>query len=215
MKKLKKAELEKLNAEFQEEIRACAEKLYNYMTKFIDNKIDNVSDRFNEVIECEKKCDRLKEIYINYLFTDKRSLPFFVEDRYKIIISLDEISNKSELVARYAQVFPFEFFEDIRKDTKELIKLYHEIINNLLDCTLLMETDFSGAYQIAFEVENKRREAFNLKFKLLDIIFNKKKEESLRINLTWNLISLIYDVISWAEQTSDYLRGLIIKYPSR
>ncbi|MFX1256777.1 MAG: hypothetical protein ACFFAN_02880, partial [Promethearchaeota archaeon] len=95
-----------------------------------------------------------------------------------------------------------------------LNELYLKTVNQLLNCTLLMESSFEGAYQITFEIEKHRREAHNLKFKMLDNLF-KKTKEPIRINLTWKLIDLIYEVISWAEEISDYLRGLIIKYPSR
>ena len=96
----------------------------------------------------------------------------------------------------------------------QLNKYYLEIVNQLLNCTLLMETSFSGAFELTFEIEKWRRLAHDLKFDLLEKIFLKTKEP-LRVNLTWKLIGLFYDVISWAEEISDYLRGLIIKYPGK
>jgi len=212
----KKHGIDEINKEFQEEIRNGAERLYNYMTDYIDNRLDKVDDKFQEIIVCEKKCDNLKEKYKEILFKDKRALPFLVEDRYKIIISLDKIVNMSEFIARYVQILPpkFEFFKDIKEDLHQLNKYYLEIVNQLLNCTLLMETSFSAAYDITFEIEKWRRLAHDLKFKLLEKIFQ-KTEEPLRVNLIWKLIALFYDVISWVEEISDYLRGLIIKYPSR
>lgn len=212
----KKNVIDEINKEFQEEIRNAAERLYNYMTDFIDNRLENVDDRFQEIIVCEKSCDRLKEKYIEVLFKDKRALPFLVEDRYKIITSLDKIVNQSEFIARFIQALPpeFEIFKDIKEGMHELNKLFLEIVNQLLNCTLLMEISFSGAYEITFEIEKWRRQAHNLKFNLLEKIFQ-KTDEPLRVSLTWKLISLIYDIISWTEEISDYLRGLIIKYPSR
>ncbi|MFX0138689.1 MAG: DUF47 family protein [Candidatus Hodarchaeota archaeon] len=212
--KKKKEDISQINLEFQEEIRTGAEKLFNYMSDFIENRLDKVDERFQEIIMCEKKCDRIKEKYIEVLFKDKRALPFLIEDRYKIINYLDNIMDMSETVARYMQVFPFEFYEDIRDEMNQLNKLYLEIVNQLLNCTLLMETSFSGAYEITFEIEKWKRQAFNLKFEILDIIF-RKKDEALRISLTWKIVTLIFDIISWAEEISDFLRGLIIKYPGK
>ena len=77
-----------------------------------------------------------------------------------------------------------------------------------------METSFSAAYELTFEIEKSKREAHDLKFKMLDTIFQ-KSEQPLRVNLTWKIITLIYDAISAAEEISDFLRGLVIKYPSR
>lgn len=214
--KRKKNELSEINEQFQEEIRDGAEKLFNYMSDFIDNRLEKVDEKFQEIILHEKRCDRLKEKYIEILFKDKRALPFLVEDRYKIITSLDDIVDRSEFIARYMQVLPenFDFYKDIRENMHQLNKYYLETINQLLNCTLLMETNFNAAYELTFEVEKWKRKAYNLKFKLLDVIFQ-KTDEPLRVNLTWKVISLIYDAISYSEEISDYLRGLIIKYPGK
>ncbi|TFG23737.1 MAG: DUF47 family protein [Promethearchaeota archaeon] len=214
--KKKKEDISQINIEFQEEIRKGAEKLFNYMSDFIENRLDKVDERFQEIIICEKRCDRIKEKYIEVLFKDKRALPFLIEDRYKIITSLDNIMDMSEVIARYIQILPddFEIYEDIRDEMNQLNKLYLETVNQLLNCTLLMETSFSGAYEITFEVEKWKRQAFDLKFKILDMVFQKKKEP-LKVNLTWKIVALVFDVISWAEEISDFLRGLIIKYPGK
>lgn len=212
--KKRKQKIDEINQEFQEEIRTGAEKLFNYMSDYIENSLDKVDEKFQEIIKCEKRCDRIKEKYIEVLFNDKRALPFLIEDRFKIITSLDKILNMSETIARYMQVFPFEIYEDIRDEMNQLNKLYLETVNQVLNCTLLMETSFNGAYEITFEIEKWKRQAYDLKFKILDIIFPKKKEP-LRVNLTWKIVSLIFDVISWAEEISDFLRGLIIKYPGK
>lgn len=216
MRKLrsKKSDLEQLNEEFQEEIRNGVEKLFFYLIDFIDDKIDKADKKFQEIVVCEEKCDTLKERYIQTLFKDKRALPFLVEDRYKIVTSLDKILNKSEYLSRYLQIYPFKIYPEIREDLKLYNKLSFDIVNQLLNCSLLMESSFSGAYEITFEIEKLRKQAHNLKFKLLGIIF-KKTDEPLRVNLTWKIVSLIYDIISWSEEISDFLRGLIIKYPSR
>jgi len=214
--KKNKEDISQINIEFQEAIRTGAEKLFNYMSDFIENRLEKVDDRFQEIIICEKNCDRIKEKYIEVLFKDKRALPFLIEDRYKMITNVDKILNKSELVSRYIQVLPskFEIYEDIRDEMNQLNKLYLETVNQLLNCTLLMETSFSGAFEITFEIEKWKRQAYDLKFKILDIIFQ-KKDEPLRISLTWKIVTLMFDVISWAEEISDFLRGLIIKYPGK
>ncbi len=214
--KEKKQKLDDLNTKFQEEVRIGIEKMYFFLSDFIDNKlVDPIADeKFEEIILCEKKCDRLKEQYIELLFKEKRALPFLVEDRYKIITSLDKIVNRYEYLSRYLQVYPFEIYPELRKDLHIYNKLTFDTNNQLLNCTLLMESNFSAAYEITFEIEKSRREAHNLKFKMLESLFQ-KTEEPLRVNLTWKIISLIYDAISAAEELSDYLRGLIIKYPSR
>ena len=122
--KKRKTELDELNQQFQEEIRKAAEKLFFYLTDFIEDRLDQAKLKFQEIVDYEDKCDDLKERYIRLLFKEKRALPFLVEDRYKIIITLDKIVNKSELIARYLQVNPFKIYPEIKEDLKEYIKLY-------------------------------------------------------------------------------------------
>ncbi len=212
-----KPKLDEINEKFQEEVRSGCQKLYNYLSDFIEKKLVDdklIDDKFQEVIACEKRADKLKDQYLELLFKDKKALPFLVEERYKIITSLDKIANKSEIIARYMMIFPFEIYDDLREDFIALNKLYMDITNQLLNCTLLMETKFDSSYELTFEIENLRRESHDLKFRMFESLF-KKTDNVLRINLTWKLIGLLYDVISCSEEISDFLRCLIIKYPEK
>ena len=65
----KKVKLENINLELQDGIRNGAEKLFDYMTDFIEYKVDKT--KFQEVIAIEKHCDRLKEQYFELLFKNK------------------------------------------------------------------------------------------------------------------------------------------------
>ena len=60
-RKMKKENITQINKEFQEEIRNGAEKLFNYMSDFIENRLDKVDEKFQEIIMCEQRCDRIKE----------------------------------------------------------------------------------------------------------------------------------------------------------
>ncbi|GAI18243.1 unnamed protein product, partial [marine sediment metagenome] len=84
----------------------------------------------------------------------------------------------------------------------------------LIDCIGLMETDFNAAYKKTFNIESLKRKARHSKYDILEIIY-KKKEEALRVILTSNLTNQIFDLIGMTEEISDYLRGLILKYPNQ
>ena len=68
--KRKKNELSEINEQLQEGIRNGSEKLYNYLTDFIDKSLKKTDEKFEEIIICEKECDRLKEKYIEILFKE-------------------------------------------------------------------------------------------------------------------------------------------------
>ncbi|MBD3254254.1 MAG: DUF47 family protein [Candidatus Lokiarchaeota archaeon] len=207
----KKEKIESLNTQFIDETLKGAEIFKDLFCKLIQNKLDK--EEINLVIESERKCDRLKEQYIELLFKDKRALPFLVEDRYKIIQSIDVVNDKLEFLARYIEIYPFEIYQDLRDDFNNLCELSFQTVKELINCLRLIETDFDGAYKKTFKIESLKRKARTLRFNLLGVLY-KKSDSPLRVTLTSKLVIDLYDIISWSEETSDYLRGLIIKYPS-
>ncbi len=210
--KEKKNLLMEINKEFLTETIAGIETLHNAISQFINDKL-NKNDLEN-VIQSEKRCDRIKERYVQVLFKDKRALPFLVEDRYKILMMVDQVNDKGEFFARFLQVYPFKLYDDIKESYKALCDSCYNTVKELINCVTLIETDFDGAYKVTFDIESIRRDARKAKFELLDILF-KKKDDPTKIYLTSKLVTYIYEIASWAEETSDYLRGLIIKYPTR
>jgi predicted phosphate transport protein (TIGR00153 family) len=204
--------IDQIAKEYNAQFLEGASVLNEIMKDFITNKLDKT--RLDEVIESERKCDRIKEKYIQVLFQDKRALPFLVEDRYKIITMVDEALGKVEFIARFLKIYPFDLYDDISEDFKKLCNTCYSLIKMLIDTLELMETNFDGAYEKTIEIEKMRREARKLRYSLLETIY-KKTEEPTRVLLTSKLINNVYNVIAWIEDIADYLRGLIIKYPTR
>ncbi|TXT66614.1 MAG: hypothetical protein BAJALOKI3v1_20077 [Promethearchaeota archaeon] len=204
--------IDQIAKEYNAQFLEGASVLNEIMKDFITNKLDKT--RLDEVIESERKCDRIKEKYIQVLFQDKRALPFLVEDRYKIITMVDEALGKVEFIARFLKIYPFDLYDDISEDFKKLCNTCYSLIKMLIDTLELMETNFDGAYEKTIEIEKMRREARKLRYSLLETIY-KKTEEPTRVLLTSKLVNNVYNVIAWIEDIADYLRGLIIKYPTR
>lgn len=207
-----KRSLEEVNKEFREKILEGVNLMYQLLSDFTDDRLDK--NKLQNIIFFEKKCDRLEEEYIELLYKKKRALPFVVEDRYKIITSLDTIIDKIELVARFLKVYPFKAPDIIIDIFKKYNELFSKAVKSLIKCSEIIEYDFKEAYAQASDVEEYRRNAYDLRFKLLEIIFTKIKDP-VKVDLTSQLISLVYDVIARCEEVSDYFRGLIVKYPHK
>ncbi|MBD3214332.1 MAG: DUF47 family protein [Candidatus Lokiarchaeota archaeon] len=204
--------IDEIAKEYNAQFLEGASVLNEIMKDFITNKLDK--SRLDEVIESERKCDRIKEKYIQVLFQDKRALPFLVEDRYKIITLVDEALGKVEFIARFLKIYPFNLYDDISENFKKLCDTCYILIKMLMDTLELMETNFDDAYEKTIEIEKLRRDARKLRYSLLETIY-KKTEEPTRVLLTSKLVNNVYNVIAWIEDIADYLRGLIIKYPTR
>jgi predicted phosphate transport protein (TIGR00153 family) len=212
MKNKTSQDINKLAKEYNNELLKGIKLLHTLIHDFINHKLDK--SKLDGVIKAEKKCDRIKEKYIRVLFQDKRALPFLVEDRYKIITLVDEGLGKVEFFSRFLRVYPFEFYDEISKEFSRLCEICSELMQELIETLELMETDFDAAYEKTFEIEATRREARKIKFELLEVLY-KKTDNAIKIYLTSKLITYLYDIISHVEDIADYLRGLIIKYPSR
>jgi len=187
--------------------------LHECINDLINDKISE--DKLNEIIECEHSADIAKENYINLLYQDRRALPFLVEDRYRLIKYLDNVSDDSEELARGLKVYPFELYDDIKKDMQTLNDLYDQTVEILVEMINLMETDFKTAYEKSFEIEKFKRNAREAKYCILDVIYQKSEAKSLQVYLTSKICIKIFDMIKKAEEISDFLRSLIVKYPSK
>jgi len=210
--KEKKNELYEVNKEFLAETLSGSASLHEALSTFVDGKLKKES--LEAVIKVESKCDALKEKYVQVLFRDKRALPFLVEDRYKILMMIDTVNDKMEFFARFLEVYPFKLYKEIKEEFKDLYSAGSQAVEQLVDCATLIETDFEGAFKITFEIEERKREARTAKFSLLGKLY-KMKDDPTKVYLTSKLVTYMYDVVSWVEETSDFLRGLIIKYPSK
>ncbi len=88
-------------------------------------------------------------------------------------------------------------------------------VEKLVEMISLMETDFNAAYEKSFEIEKLKRNARGVKYDILDVIYQKSKARSLQIYLTSKICIKLFDMIKRAEEISDFLRSLIVKYPSK
>jgi len=200
-------------SEFHAEVINGSLLLHDCINDLVNGKLDK--KKLDKVLQCEHNADRAKEKYINMLYKDKRALPFLIEDRYRLIKYLDIVSDCSEELAMGLKVYPYELFDDIKEDVKTINDLYQESVDTLVDMVNLMETDFKTAYQKSFHIETLKRSAREVKYKILGIIYQKPQEKSLRVYLTSKICIKIFDIIMRAEEISDFLRSLIVKYPSK
>ncbi len=213
LKQDKKKKLQDAANKFHTEVLKGADLLHKCINDLIKGKMD--SAKLDEVIESEHVADGEKENYINILYQDRRALPFLVEDRYRLIKYIDAVSDDSEELARGLKVYPFKLYDDIKEGMQTLNDIYDESVEILVEMIALMETDFKTAYEKSFELEKLKRSAREAKYNILEVIYKKAKARSLQIYLTSKICIKLFDMIKRAEEISDFLRSLIVKYPSK
>jgi len=210
--KEKKNELDEINREFLSETLNGSAILHDAVSQYIEGKLNK--SVLDGIIEAEHRCDEIKDKFTKLLFKDKRALPFLVEDRYNILMMIDQVNDKMEFFARFLKTNPFKLYNEVKDEFRNLCTACSQSVEKLIDCATLIETDFSGAYKITYKIEEVKRKARTAKFNLLEKLF-KMDDNPIKVYITSKLVSYLYEIASWCEETSDYLRGLIIKYPSR
>lgn len=216
MKKIKtdKNTLVKIGREFNAETLRGMNLLHDRINDLIEGKLDK--SRMIDVIQSEHIGDRIKDRYIDLLYKDRRALPFLVEDRFRIMKYLDVIADTSEDVAYIIKIFPYDnIYDDIKENMKILNGIYKESVELLISMVELMETDFKTAFQKSFNMETLKRTGRDYKYKILEVLYKKEADKSLKVYLISKVSIKLYDMIQKAEEISDFLRSLIVKYPSK
>ena len=99
--KRKNAVLSDIYNEFQAEILNETREINIIIKNFIENKLDKSKLQKMVFAFAERKCNRLKEKYIEQLYENKKVSPFLLEDRYNLIISLNDVSVKNKSITRF------------------------------------------------------------------------------------------------------------------
>ncbi len=211
MKKKTIRNIEEVSKEYYIEFMKGAKLMHQLCIDFTQQKL-NKND-LDMIIECESHCDRIKEEYIEILFKSKRALPFLVEDRYKIITYVDQVLGRIEYLSRFLKIYPFDLDKDYIKQFKELSDIILTIIEEMIETLHLIENNFDEAFKKTYTIQSQRGDARKIRFSILERIY--KNTDSNKLFLASELVNNLYHIAGFVEDIADYLRGLIIKYPSR
>ena len=188
------------------------EKLMDLACEDVTNKSLEMKRVINDIITEEKMIDRLKEDFIHNLYTKKGFLPTFQKvDYVRMIEKLDDISDEIEIVARFFQVYPYKFHEDLKDDMDKLSKEVADVVRNLVSTVRLLFDDFKKVHESSEAVQDERREAREAEWIAMEKLFSLElhAKDYLMIN---NLIRMLLKVADKAEEFSDEINALATKY---
>lgn len=188
------------------------EKLVDLACKGVTNTSVEMKNVINDMITEEKMIDRLKESFVENLYKKKGFLPTFQKvDYIKIIEKLDDISDEMEIVARFFQVYPYTFHEDLKGDMEKLGKEVADVVRKLVYTVQMLFDDFSKVQGASDAVQSERREAREAQWAAMEKLFSLElhAKDYLMIN---NLIRMLLKVADKAEEFSDEIDALAIKY---
>jgi hypothetical protein len=195
-----------------EKVQECVEDLEDIFEEFYENV--DCSEACEELIESESEADRLKEQLVELLFKGT-FLPLTGEDRLKLVVMNDDVADAAEKTARvFLGVVPA--LSGIDKDIKyriwQLSKKIHEISEHLAKSLKSLSDDFEGAFKEAEMVEKMRRDVRHKGFKLIEQLFEQKKIDLSIALVIKEIILLLVNVANIAEDASDFVKAIVIKY---
>ncbi len=173
----------------------------------------DVTKDAEKVIELEKKGDRIHEKFSEYLFSGG-AVHFSKADKLVLSDKIDKILNVAEIAAQKLLVVPktLKVKTSCQADVKSLAEIVVITAELLKQCINAVNVDFDQAIKLAEKVEDARRDARNLEWKILKLLLDGQID--VNTLLIKELIELLVMVADKAEALSDYVDFLAIRYKS-
>ncbi len=178
---------------------------------FLDRDFEKVKASAIRVTGLEKTCDRVKEALEEKLFVEKKSFQFTAPDRHATILRIEDIVNHGDIIAQKLLIYDLKVPPSLIPGIKDLVKNSCDAVKELRNTVTLLRKDFKNAMESAIIVEDKRREARNLCWRLLKEAYLIPTDH-LTMLLTRELILDVTRFADIAETFSDYITTLSLKY---
>ena len=166
------------------------------------------------LIKNEAEADRLKEQLIELLFKGI-FLPLTGEDRLKIIEMNDNVADAAEKSIRALKAYLpwlWEIDQNMKYEIWQLSRKVTELSEHLSKAMELLAEDFKGAFEEAENVEKMRRDIRNKGYELIEHLFKQKNSDIGATLLVKEIILDILNVADVAEDASDFITAIVVKY---
>jgi len=166
------------------------------------------------LVKNEAEADRLKEQLIELLFKGA-FLPLTGEDRLKIIEMNDNVADAAEKTIRALKAYLpwlWDIDQNLKKEIWQLSHKVTELSEHLAKSMELLADDFKSAFQEAENVEKMRRDVRNKGYELVELLFKQKNSDMGATLLVKEIILDIMNVADVAEDASDFITAIVVKY---
>lgn len=208
----KKRKLEDVMREFNHLLVEAVTLFNEGIHLLCDNKDDKFKEKVKEIIKVENKADRLKEELIEK-FLKRETMAFTRADRIKLVEEIDIVLDQIEYCARTIQthIGLVADYGPVAKHFKKFTNDLTEVIKTLSSAIDTAEVDLLKTIEGTKLVEKLRRHARNNSFQIMADIINGNFKNPQKM-LLYTTTEYLLHILDRAEQTSDYLRMIAIKY---
>ncbi|MFX1520530.1 MAG: DUF47 domain-containing protein [Promethearchaeota archaeon] len=198
--------------EHRNKVKECIVNLEEVFKAFYEK--GNCNTICATLIKNEAEADRLKEQLIELLFKGT-FLPLTAEDRLRLIEMNDNVADAAEKTIRALKAYLsriWEIDQNLKKEIWQLSQKVTELSEHLSKSMELLADDFKAAFEAAESVEKIRREIRNKGYELVEQIFKQKNRDIGATLLTKEIIFDILNVADVAEDASDFITAIVVKY---
>jgi len=194
--------------------------LLSHAVILFDESIDLLCDgnqtefdkKVTEIIAVEKKADRLKDELIE-LFMKRETMAFSRGDRIELLEHIDIVFDQIEYAIRMIETHPIEPYTKtpIKTHLQQFSHDIEEIVKTLAGAVNMAEEDLPKAIQATRMIEDLRRHTRDHYFEIIEDILKGDYADIEKMLLSSGTEYMI-KIIDSAEEASDFLRMLAIKY---
>ncbi|MFX0115381.1 MAG: DUF47 domain-containing protein [Candidatus Hodarchaeota archaeon] len=186
-------------------------KLKDLVEAWAKGNSDQVAKLTQQIIQGERDSDNFKDELVETVLSKGAFLPYTTEDRFNLILMIDDIVGETEDAARVIGV------QEVPPD--QIPQIFVSMAEKVWNCTDKLQDsikylydDFKKARKLGEEVEEVREEVRDLYYKALEEILGKPGQNALVAIYLKDVAYEILKVAVIAEQTADFVQRLAVRH---
>lgn len=196
--------------EFLDKVVFSVECLQRCLQSYVEGEKKKFSDSVEQTSKAEADADEIRrQIELNLFQYD--ILPYSRGDKVTLLETVDDIADKAEIVAKLLGIYKPKIPAQTAPYFLELAAKTHKTVLMLRDAIMALEKNLEAAKEKADQTEKLREEVRATEFALLEKIFASKEKDLTKIILR-DLIALTATIADKAEEASDFVAMLSVKY---
>ncbi len=211
-KKKSKRKIEDVMREFNDLLEHAIILFDEGIDLLCDGKQAEFDKKVAEIIQDEKKADRLKDELVQ-LFMERETMAFSRSDRLELLEVMDTVFDKIEYCVRMVEAHPMDPYtrEPAAKHLQQFSHDIEEIVKALVGAVNMAEDDLQKTIEATRLIEELRRHARDHSFNVIEDILQGDYTDLEKMLLSTTTEYMI-DIMDTAEEAGDFLRKIAIKY---
>ncbi|NWF96084.1 MAG: DUF47 family protein [Candidatus Thorarchaeota archaeon] len=189
-------------------MQVASARLFDCVTGWTERDMDRARTIEGEIVQLERQGDAIVDEIVESIFAKNAYPPQQTQERYELVKRIDDVIDAAERAAKLIGAIrsrsPPDGLKAIAEKCWNCTDLLQDAIKHIL-------TDFKAAWDLSRRIEVIREETRDMHYSLLERLMNSSVDLSEAL-LAHRLGEQIIAVAIAAEEVSDFIRTLVVKY---